>query len=408
MGIAGRLKKERRTLRNNLKEVAEAPIFYFASDTGAAVFREQNVSGRPMNVTYGFTSHGEAKTRAVEYEAEWGGEVHVRNMPVGTFLAFLFHHLDQADIDIVLSDGEKPYPLTTMGVNALQDPLWAELLEKSRDNPSKNVLLTKVARDLLTSAGGPGAHMVVNAADYDTILRAITNQKRTALPTVDLGLVWFLTQQVQGTDEVEPVILKITSKDDSDLHDQVEELGSSAIAEGEDIIVGPLSFSSRDAALDWGSVLPPHVAVHLFGLKLMLTAERGVQFLGEIRDQFPAYRVPDLAPDCFVFDGGVLPLTLDGAGYVESKISYAETPLGEQPERNWVTVAQGQFTKDGGGDGVAQCRNMALSVVARELNITIVDPDAEDESESCLVSLAEDDGLLESAVANFMAMEPSP
>lgn len=418
MGIANRLKNERRQLRNTLKEVGEAPLFYFASETGAVVFRQQNVSGRLMNVTYGFTSHNEAKTRATEYQTEWDEEVHVRNMPVGTFLAFLFHHLSQADIDIVLTDGEKPLPLTTMGVNVLQDRLWGELLNKVRETPSKNVLLAKVARDLLMACAGQGSQLAVQGADYETLVRTITGQKRAVLPTVDLGLVWFLTTSVEGTDEVEPAMLRITGKDDQDLHKQVESLGESALAENEEVIVGPLCFSGREEALSWATLLPPHLAVHLMGNNsLMLTAERGTEFLAQIRDQFPAYRAEGADPDCFVFDGGTIPLTVLGAGYVESKVNYQDLGFSEAPDRNWLTVAQGKFVNPSlieeaqpqeasrirQEEGITQCRNMALQLVARELGIEIVDPAAKAERESELVALSEDDGLLETAITNFMA-----
>jgi len=420
MGIAGKLKKERRALRGDLKEIAEAPVFYFATEQGGIVFRGQSVSGRMVNVTYAFTSHGEAKTRADEYTAEWGEQVHVRTMPVGTFLSFLFHHLGQADIDIILTDGEKPLPLTTMGVNVIQDPLWAEYLEKSRKDPSKNVLLAKVARDLMASCGGPLALQVVASAEYGDLIRSITGQKRAILPTVDLGLVWFLTRQVFTKDEdgndigtVEPIMLKITGKDDHELHQEIESLGDSALDPEESIIVGPLAFTSRQAAFDWAKVLPPHIAIHLMGTNLMLSAEQTVEFLGQIPSQFPAYRVDDMAPDGFVFDGGVLPLTERGAAYVESKINYKDFGFDETPERNWLTIAQGKFleiSEEGPSEeegapinhGEMMCREMALRQVAQIMGVTIVTPESETPDESCILDPHSDDELVEAAIGQFM------
>lgn len=350
MGMKSRLKEMRRTQRSDLKSIAEFRCYFVATPNGSPATRVLNRNGRQVMVTWAFSTFSEAETNAKGLSEEYGLELTVQPMSVGAFLGNLYHHLFQADIDILVTDGGLELPLTTFGVNNVGGS-WSNLLEEARKDDSANPLLIEVARNMLKLVGGEESNLAVQGAPADELVRTLMG-KRAVFPTVDLGIVWILSAEKDG--RAEPVFIKAEGQEEFPL------------------IIGPLAFSGRDTASNWTRVLAPDFAAQLREMTLRLDGFRAHEFLQMGSGRFASFArmvglEEGLEPDVFLLDGGMLPLSVFGARFTESRIEY---PEGHKPTQTWETVA---LTK-----GDEHLRRISIRAAAHALGVQVVEVPAEE------------------------------
>lgn len=357
MGKQSREKALARDLRVRLREAVEKnPVYVPATESGKPVLRPIEIGGKTVMAAFAFQSLECCSGYATQFSEEGGPKLGIEAMPLAPYLGALLAHLEDEDIDVLVTD-KWTYPLTTLGVDVMDSESsqedWTGLLEKSRtDVRRRNFVIMQVLRKVLGFfSNDPLLFSNEAHAPMEEIIRLVAG-KRGVLPGVDLGLIWILTSD-DG-----PMFLRLPATETEP-----------------ELLIGPLAFTTRLGAAYYKEVLPADVVAKI-GEGARVTAIKAAQFIESMAEDFkeilpPTDPMPE-RPDLLVLDGGCLPLTTAGADFTEARI---ERPEGQEaPKITWATYAR--------DNGEEQLRRHALMMAAREVNVRLVAPPEPEEAAS--------------------------
>jgi len=344
-----RLRSQQKQMRSSLRDIGRTKVYYPVRLNGSPVIAPLDRGDSAVQVAWIHRTMEDAEARSEKLSAILGEAgtpepLLADGMQVKEYLHAIFLHLMQADLDLLVMENQE-IPLTTMGVKVLQDEGWKGYLQEARVNPLHNVLLMKAARAVLLWASPEDKDFLTDKVT-DLELKELILGKRGILPAVDLGIVWMLSAPAPGTDEVEPLFLKL-KKDSPDN------------STGQDLAIGPFFFSTREHALQWAQVLPANIAEHFSKVDMILDAYRNVGVLDEINENFPTAQIESKSPDIILLDGGSLPVTKAGAQYTDER-NYTE---GERPERTFSTIFE-----EGGTEAL---RSVVVYLAAQALGVRL-------------------------------------
>jgi len=359
--IKRKMREQAKLLRSGLRGAGHAQVAYLCTPLGAPLMRTEERGHTTVNVTWAFScrDHRSEEPLALReqlVEENDGKEVGVSHNPVLRFIGDVLTHLTGSDLDILAMDGEREFPLTTIGVSVLGDEKWAKLLVDTRKSAPRNPLLCEVIRQVLITASPEDEVVITKASDEEITQLIVGKKERFALPGVDMGIIWMMTSRAKGEEHVdfEPIFLRLK---DSSPDNPTEE----------DLAIGPLFFTHREHAMAWPQVLPPDIAVSLAKMDIHLEAYRSIAVLEEINQNFPVARVEEDQPDVFLLDGGCLPMTVAGARYTDER-AYGE----DKPERSFTTIAEESIRE-------LQRAVVMLAAQAMGIQVQVVENPAEDE-----------------------------
>lgn len=294
----------RQKQRRDLKNILNRNIYFPCDKQGDPVFLLQTVGGVACLMGWAYTTREEIQRR-VEEDSLWeeGSIVSIGAAPAKQYLAVLVQTLRERDLDL-LDTGRRAYPLTAIGISAFQtlgkdpDDHWGSLLRSSLSPPRLNFLLADVLRRVILVVA-PDKVQFLQQYGTDNLVEEVIG-KGNYLPPVSQSPLW-----VVGVKEKEggfsPFILTFPRPGD----------------EKERTYVGPVIFSDSALALRWAQYAVrnfPDVSVQ----DLHFMPFTGTGIFKEAKASFPTMCI-DRDPDAFLFDGGVFPLTREGAIYGDAQ-----------------------------------------------------------------------------------------
>lgn len=371
MGKNSRRKEENRMIRDSLKRVLDNRLYFVATPNGGPLTNPiENVV-----MTWVRPTRADCQELVESLQKQLGVDLQVGDMPLGTYLGALAHHLLQADLDLIQveDDQEGHLPISTWGVaymlrNGVGEK-WDNLLQESRRFIDKNSLLLETFRQVIKVMVPPADQAALLGVQDDELIRAIMG-KRSGLPTVDLRTVWVLAHMV-------PKEREHTDEDgNTHTHTQVVPetlMIDSAYNAGEDpISIGPIAFSSRDRVEKWALQLHPKLQEQLSTIPVVYQAYRIVEFV-EMSQVGYAPILPDgCETDSFCFDGGLLPFTTKGAQYAD-KVNLEQEEIRASMEENPNLVT---FERAIERNGLEDFRKWIVVRTAAFFGFEVMEPEA--------------------------------